>query len=282
MAKVLDGKALAQTIRTQLHQEVAQMCGALGRPPGLGVILVGDDPASAVYVRNKERAAAAVGVASFVQRLESSASEEAVLAAVDRFNDDPAVDAFLVQLPLPAGMDAARVTARIAPEKDGDGLHPENLGRLVCGMAAPRPCTPSGVMALLAHGGVELAGKRAVVVGRSTIVGKPQALLLLEQHATVTICHSRTRDLSEEIARADVVVAAVGRAELVRGEWIKPGAAVIDVGMNRVAGKLVGDVAYAAAAERAAVITPVPGGVGPMTVAMLIRNAVQAAGRKLR
>lgn len=277
---VISGKDLASEIRDGLASRVSEVQKALGRPPGLSVLLVGDDPASQVYVRNKEKAAAKIGLKGEVIRLPASSTQQEVIAAVDRLNEDPTVDAFLVQLPLPAHLDANAVTERINPHKDGDGLHPVNLGRLMAGMPAPRPCTPSGVMALLEKGGVELEGKRAVVVGRSTIVGKPQAMLLLEKNATVTLCHSRTEDLAGEVARADVVVAAVGRPELIKGAWIKQGAAVIDVGVNRVGNKLVGDVEFGPAAERAALITPVPGGVGPMTIAMLLTNAVRAAESK--
>lgn len=281
MARIISGKELALEIRAGLGERVAELRGPLGRPPGLSVVLVGDDPASAIYVRNKERAAEKIGIVSNVVRLPASTPEAEIIAAVERLNQDPSVDGFLVQLPLPDGVDATLVTASIDLDKDADGLHPSNLGRLLCGMPGPRPCTPSGVIALLDHGGVELQGARAVIIGRSTLVGKPQALLLMERHATVTICHSRTRDLAEEVGRADIVIAAVGKAELIRGDWIKPGAAVIDVGTNRVDGKLVGDVEFAAAEKRAAVITKVPGGVGPMTIAMLLKNAVDAAARKV-
>jgi methylenetetrahydrofolate dehydrogenase (NADP+)/methenyltetrahydrofolate cyclohydrolase len=274
---IIDGEAIAKAIRAELAERVTELTPRLGRPPGLAVVLVGDDPASAVYVRNKERAAAQVGLASRVIRMPATSSTSDVLAAVDALNDDPAVDGFLVQLPLPDGVDEAAVTQRIAATKDADGLHPNNLGRLLAGLPGPRPCTPSGVLALLDAAGVELEGIRAVVVGRSTIVGKPVAAMLLERNATVTICHSRTRDLEAVVREADVLVAAVGRPALIRGEWIAEGAAVIDVGMNRVDGKLCGDVEFEAAAARAGAITPVPGGVGPMTVAMLIRNTVEAA-----
>lgn len=278
-ARVLSGKDLADTLQAGLVARRKAAEARLGRPPGLAVLLVGDDAASQIYVRNKERTAKKLGIAGEVIRMPASSSQAEVLAAVDRLNRDPAVDAFLVQLPLPAHLDAQAVTAAIDPAKDADGLHPVNLGRLVAGLPAPRPCTPSGVMALLDAAHVELRGARAVVVGRSVIVGKPQALMLLERDATVTVCHSRTRELPAEVARADVVVAAVGKAEIIRGEWIKPGAAVIDVGMNRQGEKLLGDVEFATAAQRAGVITPVPGGVGPMTIAMLLDNAVAAAER---
>jgi methylenetetrahydrofolate dehydrogenase (NADP+)/methenyltetrahydrofolate cyclohydrolase len=280
-ATILDGKALAKSLRTKLATEVAEITAKLGRPPGLSVVLVGEDPASKIYVRNKEKAAKEVGVVSEVIRLPATSTQEAVVATVERLNKSESVDAFLVQLPLPPGLDERAVTDRIAPAKDGDGLHPTNLGRLLAGLAAPRPCTPAGIMHLLDEADVPLKGKRAVVVGRSTIVGKPVALMLLERHATVTLCHSRTQDLAAEVRRADVVVAAVGQANLIRGDWIADGAVVIDVGMNRVDGKLTGDVEYEAAALRASAITPVPGGVGPMTVALLLHNTVQAAKHKI-
>ena len=280
-AERINGKALGLSIRGHLVDRVATVTERLGRPPGLGVILVGEDAASQVYVRNKEKAALKAGMKSEIVRLAADATQEEVEAAVDAMNADETIDGFLVQLPLPKGLDESTVTDRISPEKDADGLHPTNLGRLMAGIDAPRPCTPSGCIELLKEAGVELEGAHAVVVGRSTIVGKPMALLLLGENATVTVCHSRTRDLAEQVAAADVVVAAVGRPELIRGEWIKPGAAVIDVGINRVDGKLIGDVDFAGACERAAAVTPVPGGVGPMTVALLLRNTVDAAERKL-
>ena len=229
----------------------------------------------------KSARAQQVGLVSKVVRLPQAATQAQVEAAVDALNADPTIDGFLVQLPLPKGLDEAAITQRILPSKDADGLHPANMGLLMAGLPAPRPCTPAGVMELLKVAKTPLQGAHAVVLGRSNIVGKPMALLLLEQHATVTICHSRTADLAAEVARANVVVAAVGRPELVRGAWIAPGATVVDVGINRVDGKLVGDVQYAEAAARAAAITPVPGGVGPMTIAMLIANAVHGAAARL-
>jgi methylenetetrahydrofolate dehydrogenase (NADP+) / methenyltetrahydrofolate cyclohydrolase len=270
---ILDGKLLAQSIYEKLQKRVAQA----NRKPGLGVLLVGDDPASQIYVRNKEKAAEKIGLLSRVIRLPDTATEHDVLRAVDSLNNDGAIDAFIVQLPLPKSMNANLVLQYIDPKKDADGLHPDNLGKLLTGMAAPRPCTPAGVMALLHSGRVRIAGQHAVVVGRSNIVGKPVALMLLAQDATVTICHSKTPDLAQEVSRAAIVVAAVGVPEIIRGAWIKEGAAVIDVGMNRLSdGKLVGDVEYTAAEKRAEWITPVPGGVGPMTIAMLLQNAVDA------
>ncbi|MEC9466477.1 MAG: bifunctional methylenetetrahydrofolate dehydrogenase/methenyltetrahydrofolate cyclohydrolase FolD [Myxococcota bacterium] len=280
-AETINGKALALSIRAKLAERVASVTEKLGRPPGLGVILVGEDAASQVYVRNKEKAALKAGMKSEIVRLAADVSQQEVEAAVDAMNADESIDGFLVQLPLPAGFDESAVTDRISSDKDADGLHPMNLGRLMAGIDAPRPCTPSGCIELLKEAGVNLEGAHAVVIGRSTIVGKPMAMLLLEENATVTICHSRTRDLAEQVRAADVVVAAVGRPELIQGDWIKPGAAVIDVGINRVDGKLVGDVDFAGACEHAAAVTPVPGGVGPMTVALLLRNTVDSAERKL-
>jgi methylenetetrahydrofolate dehydrogenase (NADP+)/methenyltetrahydrofolate cyclohydrolase len=260
--------------------EATALC-TRGVVPGLAVVLVGDDPASQVYVRGKTKAAREAGVEPFDHHLPATTSQQELLALVGRLNRDPAVDGVLVQLPLPAQIDASAVIEAIDPGKDVDGFHPENVGRLWSG--APRfvPCTPLGVMRLLAEAGTTVAGARAVVVGRSNIVGKPMAALLLAAHATVTLCHSRTADLAAEVGRADVLVAAIGKAELVRGAWIKPGATVIDVGMNRRPdGKLVGDVEFTAAAERAGAITPVPGGVGPMTIAMLLANTVASAQRR--
>ena len=277
----IDGKGFALKMRAELTQRVAGITDKLGRPPGLAVVLVGEDAASQVYVRNKELAATKAGMKSTMIRLTVDATMEEVLAAVDKLNADETIDGFLVQLPLPGHLDEKIVTDRIDPTKDADGLHPANLGRLLAGIAAPRPCTPSGCIELLKDAGVQMKGAHAVVIGRSTIVGKPMAMLLLEEHATVTICHSRTKDVAEEVGRADIVVAAVGRPEMIKGEWLKEGAAVIDVGINRVDGKLVGDVDYEGALERAACVTPVPGGVGPMTVAMLLKNTVDAAERKI-
>ena len=279
--KKIDGKAFALKMRAELAERVSGITDKLGRPPGLAVVLVGEDPASQVYVRNKELAATKAGMKSTMIRLPEDATMDQVLEAVDSLNNDETVDGFLVQLPLPSHLDEKVVTDRIDPSKDADGLHPTNLGRLLAGIDAPRPCTPSGCIELLKDEGVEMSGAHAVVIGRSTIVGKPMAMLLLAENATVTICHSRTKDVAEEVGRADIVVAAVGRPEMVKGEWLKEGAAVIDVGINRVDGKLVGDVDYEGALGRAACVTPVPGGVGPMTVAMLLKNTVDAAERKI-
>jgi methylenetetrahydrofolate dehydrogenase (NADP+) / methenyltetrahydrofolate cyclohydrolase len=272
--RVLDGKALAQTVRDEVRAAVA----GLVRPPGLAVVLVGDDPASQVYVKNKEKAAAEAGVVAFDHRLPATTSQAELLALVERLNGDPAVDGILVQLPLPGHIDSTLVLDAIRPDKDVDGFHADNLGRLAQGRPRFVAATPKGCMRLLEHAGVALRGKRAVVVGRSNIVGRPMALLLLNADATVTVCHSRTAELAAEVGRADVVIAAIGKPRFVPGAWIKPGAVVIDVGINRGAdGKLCGDVDTAAAAERAAAITPVPGGVGPMTIACLLENTVAAA-----
>src|SRR6478609_6091571 len=279
-ATVIDGKAVAARVRGEVAEAAAKL-RADGIQPGLAVVLVGDDPASQIYVRSKTAACAQAGINTFDHRLPATVPESDLLALVAALNDDPEVDGILVQLPLPPGIDARRVLFAVDPRKDVDGIHPENVGRLLLG--APRfvACTPFGVMKLIEEAKLPLAGVNAVVVGRSNMVGKPMAALLLGADATVTICHSKTRDLGGTVGRADLVVAAVGRAEMIRGEWIKPGAVVIDVGINRTAeGKLLGDVEYAPAAARAAAITPVPGGVGPMTIAMLLANTITSA--KLR
>ena len=273
-ARILDGKALGAALRA----EVASRVAALPYRPGLAVVLVGDNPASAVYVRNKDRAAAAAGIAARTIRLPASVAQAALLDTVAQLNADESTDAILVQLPLPAHIDPKAVLEAIDPAKDVDGFHPLNVGHLAGGQPALVPCTPRGVMRLLEAGGIPLRGARATVLGRSAIVGRPLAALLLAADATVTIAHSRTGDLAAECRRADILVAAVGRPELVRGDWIAPGAAVIDVGITRTAeGRLVGDVAFAEAVRVAGAITPVPGGVGPMTIACLLENTVQAA-----
>ncbi len=278
MGEILDGKAVAERVRA----EVARRVAALAEHrivPGLATVLVGDDPASRVYVGSKEKGCAAVGMRSFGHRLPADITTAQLVALVEELNARPEVHGILVQIPLPGGIDEDAVIQAIAPEKDVDGLTIASQGRLLAGRPGLRPCTPLGIMRLIAETGRELRGARAVVIGRSNLVGKPIALMLLEQHATVTMCHSRTRDLPAVVRAADVVVAAVGRPELVRGDWIGTGATVIDVGINRTAeGRLVGDVEFAAARARAAWITPVPGGVGPMTVAMLLANTAAAAG----
>ncbi len=276
-AKILDGKAVAARIRNDLARQAAALASH-GVQPGLAVVLVGEDPASQIYVRNKTKACAEVGIRTFDHRLPATTSKAELLALIARLNADPQVDGILVQLPLPAGLDAREILPAVDPRKDVDGIHPDNLGRLVMGEPRFVACTPLGIMTLIEETGVKLAGAEAVVVGRSNMVGKPMAALLTAADATVTTCHSKTRDLAAAVGRADVVVAAVGRAEMIRGAWIKPGAVVIDVGINREAnGKLRGDVEFAAAAARASAITPVPGGVGPMTIAMLLVNTVAAA-----
>ncbi len=277
-AQILDGKAIAAKVRAEVAVGVAAFRAERGRVPGLDVILVGDDPASQVYVRNKEKAATEVGMRGRVHRLAATATEADVRSAIEGLNADPEVDGFLVQLPLPKGLPETSLLDRVSPAKDVDGLHPLNAGLLALGRAKLASATPRGVMRLLAEVGCDPAGKRAVVVGRSNIVGKPVAQLLLAAHATVTIAHSRTRDLAEVCRQADILIAAVGKPGLVRGDWIKAGAVVIDVGTTRnEAGKLAGDVAFEEARERAAWITPVPGGVGPMTIACLLENTLLAA-----
>jgi methylenetetrahydrofolate dehydrogenase (NADP+) / methenyltetrahydrofolate cyclohydrolase len=283
-AAIIDGKAFAEKLRARVADLAEDFTAAAGRQPGLAVVLVGEDPASNVYVRSKGKATEAAGMASFTHRLPAETSQDELLSLVRRLNADPLVDGILVQLPLPGQIDEDAVIAAIHPDKDVDGFHPINAGRLASGLPGFVPCTPLGCVMLLKDRLGDLSGLDAVVIGRSNIVGKPMAQLLLGESCTVTIAHSRTRDLPALIRRADIVVAAVGRPEMVRGDWIKPGATVIDVGINRVdAGdgktKLVGDVAFAEAAEVAGAITPVPGGVGPMTIAVLLRNALVAAHR---
>ena len=276
-ARILDGKAIAQVVRHEVRSRVEELAGR-GVVPGLAVVLVGDDPASQVYVRGKHKAAAEVGVTTFDHKLPAETSQAALLDLVGQLARDRSVHGILVQLPLPKHIDATLVLDSIPPEKDVDGFHPDNIGRLAQGRPRFVAATPKGCMRLLAESGVELAGANAVIVGRSNIVGKPMALLLTNANATTTVCHSKTRDLPGTIGRADVVVAAMGRARFIRGEWIREGAVVIDVGINRTDdGKLVGDVDYPVALERAAAITPVPGGVGPMTIACLLQNLVLAA-----
>ncbi|MDY6847723.1 MAG: bifunctional methylenetetrahydrofolate dehydrogenase/methenyltetrahydrofolate cyclohydrolase FolD [Thermodesulfobacteriota bacterium] len=280
MAHIIDGKAIAKEIRTRIKDETAELkkCDVT---PGLAVVLVGDDPASRVYVTMKEKACAEAGIFSDEHKLPAETSEEQLLELVAQLNADERIDGILVQLPLPDHIDESKVLEAISPKKDVDGFHPYNVGRLATGNPLFKPCTPYGVMKMLEHTGVDLTGADVVVVGRSNIVGKPVALMCLAQHATVTICHSRTRDLAQRVKAADVVIAAVGRAEMIKGEWIKSGATVIDVGINRVGEKkLVGDVEFAAASEKAAAITPVPGGVGPMTIAMLLQNTLESAKRR--
>jgi len=284
-AKIIDGKAAAAEVRARVAGIAAEFARKAGRQPGLATVLVGEDPASAVYVRSKGKASSEAGMASFSHKLPDTTSETDLLDLVDQLNRDDKVDGILVQLPLPPQIDSSRVIAAIDPAKDVDGFHPMNAGRLATGLEALVPCTPYGCLYLLKRELGSIAGKEAVVIGRSNIVGKPMALLLIGESATVTVAHSRTKDLPDVVRRADIVVAAVGRPEMVKGDWIKPGATVIDVGINRVPtedgkSRLVGDVDFAGASERAGAITPVPGGVGPMTIAMLLRNTVVAAHRR--
>lgn len=299
-ARLLDGKATASAIRAEVSEGCARL-SARGVVPGLAVVLVGDDPASAVYVRNKEKAARGAGMRSRTVRLPAGSTEAEILSVVEDLNRDPEVHGLLVQLPLPDGVDSRRVVLAIAPAKDVDGLHPENAGRLLLGLPGPSPCTPSGVIELLRRNGIPLSGKRAVVIGRSDIVGKPMGLLLLREHCTVTLCHSRTRDLPEVAAEAEILVAAMGRPGFVTGEFVRPGAVVVDVGVNRIEDRalaarlfgadserlaeieakgstLVGDVHPLEVGAKAGWLTPVPGGVGPLTIAMLLANTLRAAG----
>jgi methylenetetrahydrofolate dehydrogenase (NADP+)/methenyltetrahydrofolate cyclohydrolase len=278
-ARIIDGKGIAAEIRNDLKKEVAELT-AQGKTPGLVVILVGEDPASTVYVRNKERSSKEVGINSTVHRLPAETTREELLGLIDRLNNDAAVHGILVQLPLPSHLDEDEVINTISPKKDVDGFHPINAGKLLIGDDnAFVACTPAGVLELVKRTGVPIKGQNVVIVGRSNIVGKPAAILFLREHATVTVCHSRTKDVAEECRRADILIAAVGRPEMIKKDWVKPGAVVIDVGINRVDGKLVGDVDFENVKEVAGAITPVPGGVGPMTIAMLLRATVQSAAR---
>ncbi|MGC6330504.1 bifunctional methylenetetrahydrofolate dehydrogenase/methenyltetrahydrofolate cyclohydrolase FolD [Rhizorhabdus sp. FW153] len=285
-ADIIDGKAFAAGLRGRVAALVGPFRAATGRAPGLAVVLVGEDPASQVYVRSKHKATVEAGMESFEHRLPADATQDQLLALVRQLNEDERVDGILVQLPLPAPLDEQQVIATIDPDKDVDGFHVVNAGRLAVGQPGYVPCTPLGCLMLLKDRLGDLSGLNAVVIGRSNIVGKPMAQLLLAESCTVTVAHSRTRDLPEVVRRADIVVAAVGRPEMVRGDWIKPGAVVIDVGINRVPGaepgktRLVGDVAYDEAAAVASAVTPVPGGVGPMTIAVLLRNTLVAAHRR--
>ena len=278
--QIIDGKAFAAALRGRIAAQVAALRDAGGRAPGLAVVLVGEDPASAVYVRNKHKATIAAGMASFEYRLPADTEQAELLALVASRNADPAVDGILVQLPLPPQIDADTVLMAIDPDKDVDGFHPVNAGRLATGLSGFVPCTPYGCVMLLKDQLGDLSGLEAVVIGRSSIVGKPMAQLLIAENCTVTVAHSKTRDLPGVVHRADIVVAAVGRAEMIKGEWIKPGAVVIDVGINRTDSGLVGDVDFTGAASVASAITPVPGGVGPMTIACLLRNTLISASRR--
>jgi len=276
-AQLIDGKAIAAEVRQQLKEEIEQDLAAGLHAPGLAVILVGQDPASQVYVRNKRRACEEAGVTSFSYDLPAETSQQALLDRIHQLNADPQVDCILVQLPLPDHIDSDSVIETIDPAKDVDGFHPYNMGRLAQRNPTLRPCTPYGVIHLLQRYGIELEGKEAVVIGASNIVGRPMSLELLLARSTVTTCHSRTRDLAAHVARAEIVVVGVGRPGMIKGEWIREGAVVVDVGINRLDdGRLAGDVEFESARKRAAWITPVPGGVGPMTIAMLLKNTLEA------
>lgn len=284
-AQILDGKALAQKIQTELKQRVKSLQGARNRPPGLAVIMVGDNPASAVYVRNKERACAKIGIASYGKHFPAETGQTELEEEIHRLNADERVDGILVQLPLPKHLDAISLLYQIDPDKDADGLHPMNMGRLLRGEPGLRSCTPAGVMRLLQEYHIDPAGKQAVVIGRSILVGKPMAIMLLETNATVTVAHSRTPDLAAVARSADILVVAAGRPEMISGDMVKPGATVVDVGINSVTddtgtSRLVGDVHFDSAQQVAQFITPVPGGIGPMTVAMLLANTVESYSKK--
>lgn len=281
MPIIIDGTNTATMVKQQAKDKVARIVSASGVRPGLAVVLVGDDPASHSYVGMKERDCEQVGITSFDYRRPHETTQEELNRLIDQLNDDEAIHGILVQMPLPSHLDEEQVIARISPAKDVDGFHPENLGRLVRGLQAPRACTPWGIMRLLDQYGINPSGKHAVVIGRSNIVGKPQALMLLERNATVTICHSRTANLPEICAQADILVAAVGRPLMVTPDYVKQGAVVIDVGINRTDNGLVGDVDFESVAPHASAITPVPGGVGPMTRAMLMMNTAEAAAEAL-
>jgi len=280
-AKILNGKEVSERIKTELKDKVAEM-KKNGIFPGLAVVLVGNDPASRVYVNSKKKACEFIGIESFEYALPEETTEEQLLELVAKLNGDKRVDGILVQLPLPKHINEENIINAINPSKDVDAFHPSNVGRIMTGNPVFLPCTPAGVMELIHESGIDVKGKECVIVGRSNIVGKPQAMLLLAKHGTVTICHSRTVNLEEVCKRADILVAAVGKPEMIKGNMIKPGAVVIDVGINRIDGKIVGDVEFASASEVASAITPVPGGVGPMTIAMLMKNTVKAAELNLK
>jgi methylenetetrahydrofolate dehydrogenase (NADP+)/methenyltetrahydrofolate cyclohydrolase len=282
MGLVIDGKAVARDVRKQVKEEVEELKRKSGVVPGLGVVLVGSDPASHIYVKNKEKACEEVGIVSKEHLLPEAIPEKDLIGLIQELNRDQSIHGILVQLPLPAHISADRILQEVSPQKDIDGFHPVNQGFLLQGADGFRSCTPMGIMKLLEFVGCDPKGKNAVVVGRSNIVGKPVALMLLAKHATVTLCHSRTADLKGEVGRADILVVAIGKARMVAGDWVKAGAVVIDVGVNRLpSGKLAGDVEFDAAKERASWISPVPGGVGPMTICMLLQNTLSAAKRSL-
>jgi len=287
MATIIDGKALAKKMQKAIAEEVAELQPIYGRPPGLAVLMVGENPASAAYVKNKETACHKAGIASFGKHFPASVTQTELEQIIDELNADDRVDGILIQLPLPDKFDAIALLNRLDPDKDADGLHPNNLGKLARGESGLRSCTPAGVMELLAEAKIDIAGKNAVVIGRSILVGKPVALMLLEENATVTIAHSRTKNLAEITRKADILIAAIGRPEFVTAEMVKPDAVVIDVGINRIIdyegkSRLVGDVDYASVSEVASHITPVPGGVGPMTVTMLLHNTLWSYKQKVK
>lgn len=278
MARIIDGKKIAAETRERIKKDVTDFVAASGVTPGLAVVIVGEDPASRVYVRNKHKACGEVGMNSWVIEMPESTTQEELMAQIGKLSADPAVHGILVQLPLPAHLDEKAVISAIPPEKDVDAFHPQNVGRIMLGDYAYLPCTPAGVMKMLEYENIDVSGKECVVVGRSNIVGKPMAMLLLQKNGTVTVCHSRTKDLAQATGRADILVVAIGKADFITGDMIKDGAVVIDVGMNRREdGKLTGDVDFASASEKASAITPVPGGVGPMTITMLLENTLTAA-----
>ncbi|MBO5715874.1 MAG: bifunctional methylenetetrahydrofolate dehydrogenase/methenyltetrahydrofolate cyclohydrolase FolD [Clostridia bacterium] len=278
MAKIIDGKAISAGVREEIAEKVKEYNAKTGNLPGLAVVIVGENPASQVYVRNKKKACEQVGFNSWVYEMPESTTQDELNSLIDKLNDDSAVHGILVQLPLPKHLDEEQVILRIKPEKDVDAFHPYNVGRITIGNPKFLPCTPAGIMELLHRSNIEISGKECVVIGRSNIVGKPMALLLLAENGTVTVCHSKTKDLKEVCRRADILVVAIGKADFVTADMVKEGAVVIDVGMNRNAeGKLTGDVDFASVSEVASYITPVPGGVGPMTITMLLQNTLRAA-----
>lgn len=282
MAEIISGKIVSEKVRREIADEVVSFKEKYGKAPGLAVIMVGDNPASAVYVRNKHKACLDVGITSYQIEFDGNISEQTLLDKIDELNADPSVNGILVQLPLPKHISEEKVINRISPKKDVDAFHPENVGRIVIGSYDFLPCTPAGIVELLNHYNVEISGKKCVVIGRSNIVGKPMALLLNERHGTVTVCHSRTKDLSSYTREADILVVAIGKAEFLTADMVKPGAVVIDVGINRLDnGKLAGDVKFDEVEPIASKITPVPGGVGPMTITMLLKNTLTAAKKQL-
>lgn len=283
MAEIINGKIVSAKLREEIAAQVVDFKAKYGRVPGLAVIVVGDDPASAVYVRNKHKACLEVGITSYQIELPADISERELIAKIDELNEDDSINGILVQLPLPKSIDEERIISRISPEKDVDAFHPANVGRIMIGNYKLLPCTPAGIIALMDHYGVEITGKRCVVIGRSNIVGKPMSLLLTERNGTVTLCHSRTHDIDKICLDADIIVVAVGRANFLTADMVKQGAVVIDVGINRLDnGKLCGDVAFDEVSKVASMITPVPGGVGPMTIATLLKNTLTAAENQIK